>query len=70
MGQLPEYSKHFSLTQSVHIYRTDTNLIPNRLKNNLNVQHGKFFFWCPRASAELFRTVNSSYNKNNQGKTE
>lgn len=51
MDQLPGYSKHFSLIQSAHVYRTDTNLILNRLKNNLNVQHGKFFFCFPKACA-------------------
>ena len=44
VDQLSEYSTSFSPIYSKHVHKTDSNLVLNRLKNNLNGQLGKFYF--------------------------
>lgn len=71
VDQLPEYSKLFSFIHSVHVPRTESNLIPSRLQNNFNIQRGKFVCLFSEACAELSRTsrILPSHNENKQTKT-
>lgn len=76
VDQLPEYSKLFSFIHSVHVPRTESNLIPSRLQNNFDIQRGKFVCLFSEACAELSRTsrilltTKTSKQKHNEEKIE